>query len=65
MKRKLATIVAAVLISAFSLMGAASCGALQDEVESPVREATQQVQQTGDVQQQVEEVQRQQLEDVQ
>lgn len=40
-------------------LGATGCGGLQNEVEAPVREATQQVEKARDARQQVEEVQQQ------
>ena len=60
MKRKTAAIFAAALVSASPLLGAASCRGVQEEVESPVREATQQVRRARDLQGRVEGVQQQQ-----
>ena len=68
MEEKTSAVLGVVLISALSLLGSASCGGLQEEVEGPVREATQQVQQARDLQQQVKGAQQQrqrQLEEVQ
>ncbi len=61
--RRIATLFAIVAGCLIPLLGASGCGGLQNEVETPVREATQQVEKARDVQQQVEEIQQQQVEE--
>lgn len=46
-------------VSLFFVLPLSSCGGIQQEVESPVREATQQVEKARDVQQQVEDARQQ------
>ncbi len=61
MKRKIGGLLAAVLVSASSPFGATACGeGVQEEVENPVRQATEQIEGARGAQQQVENVQQQQ-----